>query len=176
MLFFLTGDIQIGKTRWLEGAIRDLTDKGVPVYGVVAPGRWIERDGGFEKTGIDNVMLPQGSRVSFADAAGKGWAFHQEAIERVNDHFRDMGRPDRPGLLVVDELGWMELLDGKGLTEAMKLLDEGATDAFPHALVIVRDRLLDCAQDRFAAVDWAGTAIIGPNAQSRTMLMAAYEL
>lgn len=47
-------------------------------------------------------------------------------------------RTARPGLLVVDELGPLELRRGAGLTEALALLAEGPTPAWPHALVVVR--------------------------------------
>lgn len=47
-------------------------------------------------------------------------------------------RAARPGLLVVDELGPLELRRGAGLTEALALLAEGPTPAWPHALVVVR--------------------------------------
>ena len=79
MLFLLTGDVQIGKTRWLEKLCGDLAAAGVCVAGVIAPGQWVPRaegqpDGGhgfdgegrFEKLGIDNVLLPQGERIVFA--------------------------------------------------------------------------------------------------------------
>ena len=79
MLFLLTGDVQIGKTRWLEKPCGDLTAAGVCVAGVIAPGQWVPRaegqpggrhrfdgEGRFEKLGIDNVLLPQGERIVFA--------------------------------------------------------------------------------------------------------------
>ena len=79
MLFLLTGDVQIGKTRWLEKLCRDLAAAGVCVAGVIAPGQWVPRaegqpggrhgfdgEGRFEKLGIDNVLLPQGERIAFA--------------------------------------------------------------------------------------------------------------
>lgn len=49
----------------------------------------------------------------------------------------------RPGLLVVDELGPLELRRGAGLTEALALLAEGPTPAWPHALVVVRAGLAE---------------------------------
>ena len=58
MLFFLTGEVQIGKTRWLMDALTQLAERGVEPCGVIAPGQWIPRDGGFEKLGIDNMLLP----------------------------------------------------------------------------------------------------------------------
>ena len=91
MLFLLTGDVQVGKTRWLESLCASLQAAGTCVAGVVAPGQWVPRPEGqlggkhgfdgagrFEKLGIDNVLLPQGERIEFArrrDLAAKGKAF-----------------------------------------------------------------------------------------------------
>ena len=79
MLFLLTGDVQIGKTRWLSRLVEDLAECGVQSAGVLAPGVWRERGaeepdgaggaagaGRFEKLGIDNVLLPDGECVPFA--------------------------------------------------------------------------------------------------------------
>ena len=72
MLFVLTGNVQTGKSRWLERLVGDLGQHGVPSYGVLSPGTWAESAGaradanGYEKLGIDNVLLPDGERVSFA--------------------------------------------------------------------------------------------------------------
>ena len=66
MLFLLTGEVQIGKTRWLESLVTELADRGVPCAGVLAPGQWVPSEGehadenGYEKLGIDNVLLPVG--------------------------------------------------------------------------------------------------------------------
>ena len=81
MLFLLTGDVQIGKTRWLERLAAELAGDGVPVAGVLAPGVWRVREphevpgerglageGRFEKLGIDNVLLPGGERVDVKEA------------------------------------------------------------------------------------------------------------
>lgn len=107
MLLILTGDVQIGKTRWLQNAVAHLEEAGVPCRGVLAPGTWIEKaDGSFEKTGIDNLLLPGHEIVPFArradlarkdglfDAesqAGRAqlkWHISDEAIARVNGHLR----------------------------------------------------------------------------------------
>ena len=95
MLFLLTGDVQIGKTRWLEDLCTSLQAAGTCVAGVVAPGQWVPRPKGqpggkhgfdgagrFEKLGIDNVLLPQGERIEFArrrDLAAEGKAFEEGA-------------------------------------------------------------------------------------------------
>lgn len=204
MLFALTGDVQTGKTRWLQRLVRQLQGAGVPCAGVMAPGVWRSReDGGYEKLGIDNVLLPGGAVVPFAtrrdlaqqaggfDAAsqaaqaGLGWAIDDAAIARVNGHFEALAaeagvwegvagagaRPHpaneavRPGLLVVDELGRLELLRGQGLAQAAALLDRGPTRAFPCALVVVRAALLPRARERFEPA-WGGISVISPDERS----------
>lgn len=65
-------------------------------------------------------------------------------------------------LLIVDELGRLELMRGEGLVEAMALLDRGPTRAFPHALVVVREDLLPLAHRRLAPV-WGAPVPIHPD-------------
>ena len=88
MLFLLTGEVQIGKTRWLESLVAELGAFGVPCAGVLAPGQWVPSTGphadanGFEKLGIDNVLLPGGERVPFArrgDLARADGTFDEES-------------------------------------------------------------------------------------------------
>ena len=48
MLYLLTGQVQTGKTRWLQGLVSAYEARGVVVGGVLAPGVWCEvtaRDG-----------------------------------------------------------------------------------------------------------------------------------
>lgn len=179
MLYLLTGEIQTGKTRWLESLTARLEASGVPVAGVLAPGVWrrcppgdsAADAHGFEKLGIDNVLLPEGVRVHLArrrdlvpsgaldassqsERAGLGWAMSDGALETVDRHVarlearaNDSGR--RPGLFVVDELGRLELLRGEGLVSAMRLLGEGPSLRWPHALAVVRRDLLAAAHRHF---------------------------
>jgi nucleoside-triphosphatase THEP1 len=207
VLFVLTGDIQIGKSRWLEQVVADLGRQGVSCAGVIAPGVWRPCDqqppealvvgakpgDPYEKRGIDNVMLPQGQRVRFADrrdlarrqtevSHGMGWVFYPQAIDCVNDHFAklrahaadaDARSGDMPGLLVVDELGRLELLRNEGLTQALALLDQGPTDCWPHAVIVVRNSLKDRAVERFSP-SWSHIAVIGPTEESRRRIFALF--
>ncbi len=220
MLFILTGDVQIGKTRWLEKLCTELGERGVGASGVIAPGQWVARaqgqpggrhgldgTGRFEKLGIDNVLLPQGRRIEFARrrdltsagdgfadggqarAAQLGWAISDVAIEVVNEHFAQLAQQVRAaadegardeaavatGLLVVDELGRLELMRGCGLVRAMELLDRGPQPAFPHALIVVRETLLDAALERFEPV-WGDVAAIGPDDEGRRRVFEAFGL
>lgn len=199
MLFILTGDIQIGKTRWLERTCRNLAEGSIPCAGVIAPGVWVPSDhgdaNGFEKLGIDNLLLPQGERIAFArrrdlaQAEGTfdpnsqsakmklGWEISDDAISQVNAHFdriaeRASGNAT-PGLLVVDELGQLELLRNGGLTSALAALDRGPTPAFPHALIVVRDTLIAYARERFESA-WGAPQPIGPTDDAADAIARAF--
>ena len=177
MLYILTGQIQTGKTRWLQSQTARKQQEGTPVYGVIAPGVW--RDHGqdasprYEKLGINNVLLPDNITVSFAQrrdladrqgefaqgtqaAAEKlGWAISDEAIAQVDAHFQRLLKLSKdpgakPGFLVVDELGRLELLRNQGLVNAMELLKQGPTSLAADALIVVREDLLPYAYERFA--------------------------
>ena len=167
MLFILTGDIRSGKTTWLEAGVRELEAAGVPVRGVLAPGVW--RDG--KKVGIENVLLPSHERVLLATPAeegcstGLGWDFDANALARVNAHLTELAATSgdmRTGLLVIDEIGPLELRRGEGLTAALELLDAGPTSAWPHALVVVRATLAEDARTRFAQ-SWRSVELLSPD-------------
>ena len=75
MLFLLTGDIQCGKTRWLENLCREAESRGTSVAGVLAPGVWEELKDApekFYKLGINNVLLPSKARARFANRPNQG--------------------------------------------------------------------------------------------------------
>lgn len=201
MLFLLTGEVQIGKTRWLESLVTELADCGVSCVGVLAPGQWVPSEGehadanGFEKLGIDNVLLPSGERIPFArrgDLARADGTFDEEsqaakaelawhiddaAIDRVNAHFNEIAThasAAAPGLLIVDELGRLEIWRGGGLTSAMALLAQGPTTTFPHALAVVRDYLLDDAEALFAEAR-PDRCRISPDDTGRAVILSACE-
>lgn len=200
VLFILTGDIQIGKTRWLKSTCRKLAADGIPCAGVVAPGVWVPSEhgdaNGFEKLGIDNLLLPQGERIPFArrrdlaQAEGTfdpnsqsaqmqlGWEISDDAIVQVNAHFDRIGnlagQGERQSLLVVDELGRLELIRNQGLTSALALLDEGPNPAFPHALIVVRDVLVDLARERFAP-SWGDPALVSPTQDAEEAIRRAFK-
>lgn len=213
MLFILTGDVQIGKTRWLQRLVTDLDARGAALFGVIAPGQWAPRRNPapdkdpFDKLGIDNVLLPEGTVVPFARRADLAresgtfdegsqaaqaelaWHISDEAIAVVNGHFakaleekaggegakrRDVEQGARAAepegaLLVVDELGRLELLHDQGLTAAVTLLECGPTRHFPHALAVVRDYLLPQAVRRFGTA-WNGITVIGPTEQALALV------
>ena len=80
------------------------------------------------------------------------WEISQDALARVNAHFEQLGheagvRKAAASLLVVDELGRLELLRGEGLVGALALLGLGPTPAYPDAVAVVRETLLPRAHE-----------------------------
>ena len=168
MLFILTGDIRTGKTTWLEARVRELEAAGVPVCGVLAPSVWR----GGEKVGIENVLLPSRERVLLARPAGDGcstglgWDFDEAPLARVNAHLIGLAaaagkRDAHHGLLVIDEIGPLELRRGDGLTAALELLDAGPAPAWPHALAVVRAALAEEVAERMRPT-WGSVEPIRP--------------
>lgn len=200
MLFLLTGEVQTGKTRWLEDLAADLAGRGVPVAGVLAPGQWVPSAGeradgnGYEKLGIDNVLLPGGERIPFARRgdlaradgtfdetsqaarAELAWHIADDALAQVNAHFDQLAQQattPTTGLLVVDELGRLEVWRGEGLTSAVRLLRQGPTAAFPHALAVVRDYLADDAEALLAEA-WPARTRIAPDEAGRAAVLSTF--
>ena len=203
MIYFLTGDIQIGKTRWLSRLVEELESDGVLCEGVLAPGIWRQDSlDNYEKLGINNELLPDHEVITFAlrddiakeknlfddnaesAHAGMKWHISDRAIELVNNHFLKLHQHKfnllntssttingnclknsdaQKRVLIIDELGQLELKRNGGLTEALKLLEEGPSDYYSAAIVIVRNAfgLLELAEDRFAE-QWDGSMRISP--------------
>ena len=211
VLYILTGDVQIGKTRWLQALVSDLEARGAVCDGVIAPGVWCEDEaGGFDKLGIDNELLPTHEVVHFArrddlaraegtfDANAQSakamlrWHISDEAIRKVNAHFDaliqaaevlqtiDMSECARlhadpaKRMLIVDELGCLELLRNEGLTSAMELLKRGPEECYECALLVARDMfdLPHRAEMRFAAA-WGGSKRISPTDEARDEIVAS---
>lgn len=202
MLFFLTGNIQIGKSRWLKRLVKELEAHGVESYGVISPGDWVRSDGpnansdGFEKLGINSILLPENELITFARRrdlalqegaysndsqsakAGLGWEISDDAIRRVNEHFDQIGEtfcgaPDKPSFLIVDELGCLELLKDQGLSGAVKLLEKGPTAKFPSALAVVREDYLPLAESRFSSA-WENMRAISPDDKALEAILEVF--
>ena len=200
MLYILTGRIQSGKTRWLQKVVAALSEHKIPYYGVLAPGIW-QCDGGvYRKIGIENELMPSGTRVLFAQPLlnsaadvgnlGMQWDFLAEAVDAVNDHFslliklRNESQPTRfamrgeatrksGGVLIVDELGMLELRRKTGITEAMRMLELGPCSLVDNAIIVVRESLLDAVRHRFDK--WGETTLISPDDASWDKLKTLWQ-
>jgi len=150
-LALLTGGRGAGKTRWCEALARSAHEAGLAIAGLLSPAVVI----GGEKRAIDLLDLATGERRLLAErarpdlpgTAGLGWHFEPEALAAGNAALERVGACD---LLLVDELGPLELGRGSGFTAAFDLLD---ARRYGLAIVVVRPALVAAAEAR-----WPGAA------------------
>jgi nucleoside-triphosphatase THEP1 len=138
MVLVLTGPVHAGKTTFLEEACARWAAGGLPCAGFLSPA---VIDAGGE-TGYDLFELPRGPRRSYlrrcADPAAERtgpFAFVPETLARARAILLD---PGRPGLLVVDEVGPLELRGG-GLWPALR---EAVRRPDRTVLLVVREEIL----------------------------------
>jgi nucleoside-triphosphatase THEP1 len=144
-IVLLTGERGIGKTRVCQRVTEETQRRGFSCAGVLSPARFE----GQEKVGISLVDVASGDERPLATV--------DDAPEEVRwGRFRFVPSSLAWGavllskaipcdLLVVDELGPLELELGRGFVKALDVLVQGG---FSLALVVVRPALLDEAKGR----------------------------
>ncbi len=188
MLYILTGSIQSGKTRWLQEVVKRLEESSVRCEGVLAPGIWSEANGEFQKEGILNELLPLHEMITFAlrpnESKGivanincssnptpqSGWYIDESAVQKVNRHFLKLeddfnhSGDDQTTILIIDELGVLELLRNEGIKQALKLLEKGPQNHYKHAIVVARAKkdLPKIVEERFSGC-WGDSEVIDPH-------------
>ncbi len=149
-LVLLTGPRGAGKSRWCEQVAGVGRAAGLDVAGLVSPAL-VEAG---TKTAIDLLDLSSGARRRLADrpppgtpgTAGLGWRFRPETLAWGNQVLERTGPCD---LLVIDELGPLELRDGGGLASGFTAL---AVRRYRLAVVVVRPELLGEAHRRCSPI------------------------
>lgn len=134
--------------------------------------------------------------------SGLGWTFSDTALSQVNAHFHELShaadigcfkdyaaaanyRKDSVGsascrnshaggILIVDELGPLELLHGSGLTEALSVLQQGPRQEpqplWSHAVVVVRPSLVSAVKELLRG-SWGTSELIQPTDSSKALLL-----
>lgn len=178
MISFLTGTRQIGKTTWLKRLVPMMQERGIPLWGFITPAVFE----GDVKTGIDAVVYPGGETFPMATLAEGAtrkpfdpsklppveqqrpqshWNFSDEAMERINQALADnRGHVPSDAVLLLDELGPLEMFQGKGIVEAMDILDAGD---FSDSIVVIRPELMEQAVERWGSVSEGGCETIYPD-------------
>jgi nucleoside-triphosphatase len=138
MVIVLTGPVHAGKTTFLERACRRWAERGLACAGFLSP---VVTDANGE-SGYDLLELPGGLRRPYLRRQGKPgaerigpFAFVAGALERARSILRDSGRA---GILVVDEIGPLEL-SGGGLWSALR---EAVRQPERTSLLVVRDAIV----------------------------------
>ncbi len=150
----LTGPRGSGKTTACGALVAEMRGAGRRVGGVVCPARF--RDGA--KVGIDVVEVAGGLRRLLAVRAGDAtardegqgrelalgaWSFDREALAWADEALA--ATSPLCDLVVVDELGPLELLRGEGFSAALDLIDT----ASGLVVAVVREELLGVALERW---------------------------
>jgi nucleoside-triphosphatase len=138
----VTGAIGAGKTTWCQQLVALAQADGARVRGLLSPAVFT----GATKTGIALVDLASGetralAHLRTADQTDGGiatqrWRFDAETIAWGNAILAAITTAD---LLVVDEIGPLELERGEGFTHALPLIAAGASRM---TCVVVRVHLL----------------------------------
>jgi len=139
MITLLTGERDAGKTS-LCGRIADMARAAsATVAGVISPA--IFRDG--YKEGISVVDLRSGTSRPLAmkqtnrQFGEMGYRFDESSLRWANDAVASSSPCD---LLVIDEIGPLEILHNRGFVAAIEVL---LTGEYNIALVVVRPELID---------------------------------
>ena len=165
-LALISGAIGIGKTTVVGRIIELARARGRTCAGLWSPAR-VENG---IKTGIETIDLHSGERRLLARVAAKGtgqrvgrWSFDPAVLAWANDVLA-RAIAARPDLLVVDEIGPLELQRGGGL--APVLLPLAAGD-FPRTLLVVRVWMLDELRARLPGLE---TAVFAVTTETRNAL------
>lgn len=139
---FLTAPRGAGKTTICAEFVVQIREAGSSVGGFICPA--VFEDG--VKTGIDLLNLSNGERRRLgmrSSNEGKAtigdWKLDEDVIAWGNQILAEIKDED---ITIIDELGPLELEEGYGFQEGLRLLDEGH---YRSALVVVRPALLPLA-------------------------------
>jgi nucleoside-triphosphatase THEP1 len=153
----LTGPVGVGKTTVAERVVGLLRQRGLASCGLLTPAMM---DSCGRKVGIWGIDVRSAERQTLArtdrDLGGPSvgpYSFHAAALDWaiavVGDALRQA--TDRHcDLVIVDEIGRLELRQGGGLAPVLPLLASGKAE---RVLVLVRDSLLAELQARLAPAE-----------------------
>jgi len=146
VIWIISGHSEGGKTRFCRQVVEKAKEAGLLVGGVLSPAVFVKG----VKTGIQVEDLHSGERQTLANAQDPAadsitprWKFDPAALAWGAEILKASTPCD---LLVVDELGPLELEHNLGWTEGIRAID---ARQYQIALVVVRTSLLPIAQKRW---------------------------
>lgn len=160
----VTGERGSGKSTVCARVVREAREHGLAVAGILteevasgSPRRMIDLRSGESRTFgaragdqpgcTGNTVAPQASRTArpVSDPLTPGWNYDAGVFEWGNEV---LSRSTPCDLLIVDELGPLEILGDRGWSSAFGILDAGH---FGAALVVCRPGLLDRLRERIGS-------------------------
>jgi len=150
-LFLVSGKSGAGKTKWCSAQVIRAREQGLTVGGLLSPG--VFRQG--VKVGIELINLATNEKRLLAEvrpeeipnAPTRKWAMNHQTLEWGNIVLQTMGYYD---LVVIDELGPLEFLHGRGFQGAFDMVERRR---YKTAVVVVRSSLLEAAQKTWSGFD-----------------------
>lgn len=159
-IVILSGESGSGKTTICTRVVALARARGLGVAGVLTPPRLA----GGCKVGLDVEDIRTGQRRPLAERVGatdgpgtESWHFHADGLAWGTMILR---RATPCDLLVIDELGLLELARGQGWTVGLDLL---RTSRYRLALVVVRPALLPRLRERLGGVEPLTLAVTEAN-------------
>jgi nucleoside-triphosphatase THEP1 len=144
-IVLITGERGVGKTHLCQTVVQEAQRRGYTCAGLLSPA-YFE---GQEKIGISLVDVASGEERPLATAddvpGGARWGRYRFVDCTLEWGTRVLAEAGPCDLLVVDELGPLELEKGRGFVHALDVLVEGR---FCLALAVVRPELLDEVRGR----------------------------
>lgn len=146
LVVIITGERGAGKTNVCQALVKLARQQGLRLQGVISPAVFT----GGMKTGIQVENAATGERRLLAhvnqnnsqsDLQTDHWVFDREAMSWGSQILEQSGDCD---LLIVDELGPLELLQHKGWVEGLAALDQMN---YRMGVVVIRPELLEIAKN-----------------------------
>jgi nucleoside-triphosphatase len=160
----LTGERGAGKTQLCQRVVSQARQSGYSCAGVLSPAIILRG----EKVGLHLADVATGEERLLAEADRAGgevrWGKYRFVRVTLEWAVELLRRATPCDLLVVDELGPLELKLGQGLVAALDVLEEGA---FSLALVVVRPELVDDVRERLRSAE---ISVLQVDLQSRELL------
>jgi nucleoside-triphosphatase len=145
-LVLIAGPSGSGKTTCCSEIVSQASDIGLSVGGILCPAVFE----GETKVGIDQLDISSGERQRLGvrsydsnDTTVGCWHMDERVIARGNEILADLKDED---VIIIDEIGPLELEEGHGYQQALCLLDEGR---YRIAFVVVRPALIPLAALRW---------------------------
>jgi nucleoside-triphosphatase len=144
-IVLITGERGVGKTFLCQKVVEEAQRAGHSCAGLLSPPRSEVQ----QKEGIGLLDVRSGEErpLATADDASHGlrWGRYRFATSTLEWGSRVLAEATPCDLLVVDELGPLELETGQGLVKALDVLVQGD---YALALVVVRPELIGALQER----------------------------
>lgn len=140
MIIIISGERDSGKTVFCHNLINLLIKQGLIVKGIISPGRYVNG----VKVGIDVLDIFEHMQKHLAEFE-PGWDPDNLKREwRINDSVLQWGnqvikKSIPTDLLIVDEIGYQEIEEGKGWTSIFEVIKTGL---FKNACIVVRPGLI----------------------------------